>query len=59
MKKYNGAKSSDQGDKKVREKSAIKWYRGSDDLRVRPYPSTLATYEKKLKMSLSSRGKHR
>jgi hypothetical protein len=44
---WNRAKSCVQGDKEVR-----KWNKGSDDLRERPLPVKLPSYEKGLKKSL-------
>ena len=50
-KKYNGLKSSDQGNKKFNEKPDAKWNKGSGDLRARPHPAKLPTCEKELKKS--------
>lgn len=40
-----GAKPSAQGDKRFKEKPDDEWNRGSGDLRARPHPVKLLTYE--------------
>jgi hypothetical protein len=54
-KKYNGSKTSVQGDKKFREKHDAK---GSGDLRARSHPAKLASFVKQLKKSLISEEKY-
>ena len=53
--KYNGAQSCVQGDKKP----DAKWNKGNGDLSARLHPAKLPTCEKKgLKKGLSSEGNH-
>lgn len=44
--KYNGAKSSAQGDKRFKEKPDAKWNKGSDNFRARLHPDKPLTSEK-------------
>ena len=40
------------------EKPVAKWNKESGDLRTRPYPTKLPTFEKELRKSLSTEGNH-
>lgn len=53
--KCNGVKSSDQGDKRLKEKSDVKWNKRSGEFRTRPYPAKLPICKRELEESLSSK----
>ena len=57
-KKYIGVKSRAQGHNKFKEKSDVKWNKGSEYLKARLKPGKISTPEKEFKKILRSEKKH-